>query len=248
MYSTPLLGPEGHQTMKRSDITQALDQLPDRALLGAGSKELTPRQRKFARELAKGATGAEAYRRSYNVKTQNKKSHGDTASLIKAHPGVQREIEAHKAALEAMEYRTPASLRALIVQTLTQTLIDPDVSPAVRIQAARVLGTVTEVSAFTHRTEQTIIKRSDDARQQLLTQLQDMMRTVDANGQSDAEALLAELAAAEPHPAPTSPDASVTHHGSIHTIPHNQSPIFSETPPLLEPEPWEDPPSVLDKK
>jgi len=240
--------------MKRSQITQALDTLPDKTLLGAGSKELTAKQRRFARELAKGATGAEAYRRSYNVKTPNKKSHGDTASLIKAHPGVQREIEAHKAALEAMEYRTPASLRALIVQTLTQTLIDPDVSPAVRIQAARVLGTVTEVSAFTHRTETTVIKRSDDAKQQLLAQLQDMMRTVDANGQSDAEALLAELAvpeskapetpAAEPHPAPTGPNANVTHHGSIHTIPHNRT----ENPPVPEPDLWEDPPSVLDKK
>lgn len=233
--------------MKRSQITQALDTLPDRALLGAGAKELTAKQRRFAREVAKGATKAEAYRRSYKANPGPRTILTEPYKLA-ANPAVAREIEAHKAALEAMEYRTPASLRALIVQTLTQTLIDPDVSPAVRIQAARVLGTVTEVSAFTHRTEQTIIKRSDDAKQQLLAQLQDMMRTVDANGQSDAEALLAELAAAEPHPAPTSPDASVTHHGSIHTIPHNQSPIFSETPPLLEPETGEAPPSVLDEK
>ena len=229
-------------SMKRSQVIEALDTIPDRALLGAAHKELTPKQIKFAREIAKGAKGAEAYRRSYNVKTPNKKSHGDTASLLKAHPGVQQEIEAYKSALEAQEYRTPAALRALIVQTLTQTILDPDVAPAVRVQAVRVLGTITEVSAFTHRTETTVIKKSDDAKAQLLSQLQDMMRTVNAEGTTDAEALLAELE--RPHRGGEAPDAVVTHRGSIHSIPHTELPISVDPPPVDA----DTPPSVLDEK
>ena len=219
--------------MKRSQVLDALDTLPDRALLGAGSKELTAKQRKFAREVAKGATKAEAYRRSYKAKPGPRTILTEPYKLA-ANPVVAREIEAHRQALEAMEYRSPAALRALIVQTLTQTLLDPDVAPAVRIQAARVLGTVTEVSAFTHRSETTVIKKSDDAKAQLLKELQDMMRTVNADGHTDAEALLAELA--EPHPAPTHPIASDAGRSSIHTIPHNESPneikdLPENTPP-----------------
>ena len=217
--------------MKRSQIKEALDTIPDRALLGAAHKELTPKQRKFAREIAKGAKGAEAYRRAYNVTTPNKKSHGDTASLIKQHPGVQREIEAYKLAMEAMEYRTPAALRALIVQTLTQTILDPGVAPAVRVQAVRVLGTITEVSAFTHRSETIVIKKSDDAKLELLNQLKAMMRTVDESGNSDAEALLTELAGA--HRGGEGPDASVTHHGDTHIIPPIQSPNLDD-PPVVD--------------
>lgn len=241
MYPTLFLRPKGI-SMKRSQITQALDTLPDRALLGAAHKELTPKQIKFAREIAKGAKGAEAYRRSYSVTTKNKKAHGDRASRLKRDDRIQAEIEAYKAALEAQEYRTPAALRALIVQTLTQTILDPDVAPAVRVQAVRVLGTITEVSAFTHRTETTVIKRSDDAKAQLLSQLQDMMRTVNAEGTTDAEALLAELE--RPHRGGEAPDAVVTHRGSTHSNPHTESPI-SVDPPPVDTEP---PPSVLGEK
>lgn len=226
--------------MNRRQAQEALESLPDRALLGQASTELTPKQRKFAREIAKGATGAEAYRRSYNVRTKNKKSHGDTASMIKQHPGIQREIEAYKLAMEAAEYRTPVHLRALIVSTLTQTILDPEVPPSVRVQAVRVLGTITEVSAFTHRTETTVIKKSDDAKAQLLQQLQDMMRTVDEGGTLDAEALLTELAG--PHRAGGTPDASVTHRGATHSNPHNESPNNLEMEDLNEIKDIETPP------
>lgn len=216
--------------MKRSQVIEALDTLPDRALLGAAHKELTPKQIKFAREIARGAKGAEAYRKTYNVTTTNKKAHGDRASRLKRDDRIQAEIEAYKLAMEAQEYRTPAALRALIVQTLTQTILDPDVAPAVRVQAVRVLGTITEVSAFTHRSETTVIKKSDDAKLELLNQLKAMMRTVDESGTSDAEALLTELAG--PHCGGEAPDAVVTHRGSIHSNPHTSSPISDESQKL----------------
>lgn len=255
MYPTPFFRPKGI-SMKRSQVIEALDTLPDRALLGAAHKELTPKQIKFAREIAKGAKGAEAYRRSYSVTTKNKKAHGDRASRLKRDDRIQAEILAYQTALAAQEYRTPAALRALIVQTLTQTILDPDVAPAVRVQAVRVLGTITEVSAFTHRTETTVIKKSDDAKLELLNQLKAMMRTVDESGTSDAEALLTELAG--PHRGGEPPDAVVTHRGSIHSIPHSESSnnsdsqisdesqkLASATPPPAD---MEDPPVDVEQK
>ncbi len=248
MYPTLFLRPKGI-SMKRSQVIEALDTIPDAALLGAAHKELTPKQRKFAREVAKGASKAEAYRKSYKAKAAPSTLRNEPYALA-AHPGVAREIEAYKAALEAQEYRTPAALRALIVQTLTQTILDPDVAPAVRVQAARVLGTITEVSAFTHRTETTVIKKSDDAKLELLNQLKTMMRTVDESGNSDAEALLTELAG--PHRGGEAPDAVVTHRGSIHSIPHSESSnnsesqkLASETPPPAD---MEDPPVDVEQK
>jgi hypothetical protein len=169
-----------------------------------------------------GAKGAEAYRRAYNVKTANKKSHGDTASVLKQHPGIAREIEAYQIALAAQEYRTPAALRSLVIQSLTETLLDADTPPAVRVQAARVLGTVTEVAAFTERREVTRIDNSQAARDKLLNEIKDMMRTVDAPA-ADADSLLAELAGPDPHRDPPPQIDEPTHHGDVHTIPHTQS-------------------------
>lgn len=204
--------------MKRSQIKEALDTLPDSALLGAAHRELTPKQRKFAREVAKGATKAEAYRKSYKAKAAPSTLRNEPYTLA-AHPGVAREIEAYRLAMAAQEYRTPAHLRGLIVQTLTQTILDPDTPPSVRVQAARVLGTITEVSAFTHRTETTVIRRSDEAKLELLEQLKAMMRTVDEGGNLDADQLLRELET--PHRGGTPAAALATHRGVTHSNPHD---------------------------
>jgi len=204
--------------MKRSQVKEALDTLPDSALLGAAHKELTPKQRKFAREVAKGSTKAEAYRRSYKSTAAPSTLRNEPYALA-AHPGVAREIEAYKLAMAAQEYRTPAHLRGLIVQTLTQTILDPDTPPSVRVQAARVLGTITEVSAFTHRTETTVIRRSDEAKLELLEQLKAMMRTVDEGGNLDADQLLRELET--PHRGGTPAAALATHRGVTHSNPHD---------------------------
>ena len=204
--------------MKRSQVLAALDTLPDSALLGAAHKELTPKQRKFAREVAKGSTKAEAYRRSYKSTAAPSTLRNEPYALA-AHPGVAREIEAYTLAMAAQEYRTPAHLRGLIVQTLTQTILDPDTPPSVRVQAARVLGTITEVSAFTHRTETTVIRRSDEAKLELLEQLKAMMRTVDEGGNLDADQLLRELET--PHRGGTPAAALATHRGVTHSNPHD---------------------------
>jgi hypothetical protein len=207
--------------MRRSEIKQALEQIPDQALFGQAAEGLTPKMRKFAREVAKGSSKAEAYRRAYNP--------NPAPSTIACAPyklasdaRVQKEIEAYQVALAAQEYRTPAALRSLVIQSLTETLLDADTPPAVRVQAAKVLGTVTEVAAFTERREVTRIDNSQAAKDKLLKEIKDMLRTVDAPA-ADADSLLAELAGPDPHRDPPPQTDEPTHHGDVHTIPHTQS-------------------------
>ena len=107
-------------------------------------------------------------------------------------------------------------------------VIDPEAKAAVKVQAAKVLGTVTEVAAFTERKEITTIKTSTDARAQLMQQLRDMVKAsaVDAV-EVDAASLLEELAPNapdEPHPGGT--PLNEAEHGldGLHTIPHEGTP------------------------
>ena len=155
--------------------------MPLDSILGQGaSKGLTGKQRRFAREVAQGSTKAEAYRRSYKV--------GSKATLtsnpyhLAADSRIQAEIQALQLAEQAQALQTPAQLRALVIQTLVQTAIDPETKPAVRVQAVKVLGTVTEVAAFTERKEVRTISSSEDARAKVMEEIRALML-----GSSDAE-------------------------------------------------------------
>ena len=231
------------------------------------SRELTPKQRAFAVEVAKGSTGAEAYRKAYSPKGKPK-THGDNASRLKGDERIQAEIQAYKAAIDAETYRTPAGLRSLIIQSLVQTIIDPDTPPAVRVQAAKVAGQITEVGLYTERKEVRTITSSEDARAKIMAELRQLTAddvqdvTVD-----DADSLMRELAESgesETHRTPTPQTDSEESLAYIHTIPHEQPPLETiphelnsaatpldasinssdETPP---PSPQEDPPSSFEK-
>lgn len=140
-----------------------------------------------------GATKADAYRQAYKPDAKPSSLNNDPYRIA-SDPRIVREIEAYTLALEAEKHRTPAALRSLVIQTLTQVLIDPDTKPAVRINAAKVLGTVTEVAAFTERKEVRTISTSEDARAKVMQEL----RALVSNGAEDAtvieaDSLLAEL-------------------------------------------------------
>jgi len=55
-------------------------------------------------------------------------------------------------------------------------MIDPETKDAVKIAAAKTLGTVTEVAAFTERKETRVITSSEDAKTKLLAKLREMMK------------------------------------------------------------------------
>ena len=181
------------------------------------SRELTHKQKAFALEVAKGSTGAAAYRKTYNSQS-SKKTHGDAASRLKADVRIKSEIEAYALAIEAEKHRSPAALRALVIQSLVQVVIDPDAKQSTKVAAAKVLGTVTEVAAFTERKEVRTITSSEDARARVMGELRRLMTAgaIDANViDADADSLLQELSSQpsqdeglteEGHPSPMPPE------------------------------------------
>jgi hypothetical protein len=241
--------------LSRAQVTEALDTVPVSHILGkSASRELTGKQKAFALEVAKGSSGAAAYRKAYKTRTKSL-SQSNEASRLKARPDVAAEVAAYKAAIDAETYRTPAGLRSLIIQSLVQTIIDPDTPPAVRVQAAKVAGQITEVGLYTERKEVRTITSSEDARAKIMAELRQLtaadVEDVIAIDQ-DADSLLAELEAGAPgddvdsggsvtHRPPTPQDASEESLAYIHTIPHERSPISSnvDTTPSTQ----DDPPS-----
>ena len=226
--------------LTRKQIQEGLTQVPFEAILGKQvDRELTAKQKTFALEVAQGATGADAYRKAYKSKAKPK-TVGDNASRLKADTRIQAEIEAYQLAIEAAKHRTPAQLRDLVIHSLVQVIINPDSKEATKVQAAKVLGTVTEVAAFTERKEITTIKRSEDTKAQIMQQLKALMKA-DATDVVEIEAasLMDELTGAQVEET-SQPD---THHTATpqasqsesqvlkHTIPDTQSPQKSNTQP-----------------
>lgn len=174
-----------------------------------------------------GQTGSEAYRRAYKSKAKPK-SVAVEASKLKAKPSIQQTIEAYEAAIEASAYQTPAGLRALVIQTLVGVLTNEDTKDAVKVQAAKTLGTVTEVAAFTERKETRVITSSEDTKAKLLAKLRDMMKANATDADViDTDSLMVELegksAAGAPHSPGTPTATQVESPLPLHTIPHKQS-------------------------
>lgn len=192
------------KTLSRKQITEGLDQIPMAEILSVPSKALTPKMRSFAREVAKGSTKADAYRKAYKPDASKHTMASKPYELMNDER-IQREIQAYALAIEASKHRTPAALRELVIQSLVTVLLDPDEKGAVRVQAAKVLGTVTEVAAFTERKEVRTISSSVDVKARVMDELKRLMITdVEDVTAKEADSLLAELVkpadSGEPHP------------------------------------------------
>ena len=229
------------QNLTRKQIQESLDQMPiDVLLTGSKNRKLTHKQKEFCKEVAKGSTGADAYRKAYNSKGKPK-SVGNNASKLMCDDGIKLEVEAIRRAIEFNKSHSTAQLRALVVSQLTKEALNDSNPPASRLTALKALGEVAGVDAFIHRTETKVIRDSDSARSDLMEQLKkaiaDNMRTIDTD-QDDATSLLAELVASpletkdeldsdslaiEQREAPPEGDPQVldAHDPSIlHSIPH----------------------------
>jgi hypothetical protein len=179
--------------LDRQRLAEAVETIPLDSLLGKGAnKALTSKQKRFAREVAQGATKADAYRRAYKANPAPSSLRADPYRIA-ANPRIASEIEALQLAEQAATMQTPAQLRALVIQTLVQTAIDPETKPAVRVQAAKVLGTVTEVAAFTERKEVRTISTSEDARAKVMAEIRALMLGTEDAEDIQANELLAEL-------------------------------------------------------
>lgn len=246
--------------MKRAQVREALEQVPIDQILGVKGK-LTHKQKTFARLVAQGETGAGSYRQAYNVTTKRAKTAGNAASDLKKHAGIAREIEAIRLAESAKAYHTPEHLRSLVIHSLVKVITDPESKAGQITAAAKVLGTVTEVAAFTERKEITTITSSGEARAQLLDKLRTLVHgTVTDVTVKDADSLLAELepapladapaAQADPPP-PDLPSRSPPSH--LHSIPlevSQEKPDGGTSFPESDPDEdfWKDPPSPFETK
>jgi len=172
-------------------------------LLGANNakeKRLTASQIKFAEEIAKGKTKAEAYRQS-RPNGRKSKAKPKTASQrgqeLSKDGAIQAQIEAFKLALEAQKYQTPLHLRALTIHKLTEKVLDPACPPAQQIKAMELLGKITEVALFTERREVIQHNTSDQMKEKLLSSLRLAISSQGVTDvtETDPESLLAELTA-----------------------------------------------------
>jgi hypothetical protein len=183
--------------LTRKQIREGLEQLPiDSLLLGVkGAKEspLTAKQKAFARGVAMGDTKAGAYRKAY--KTSGKpQTQSQEGTRLMNDPKIAAYAEAINKAIELQALQTPQHLRALVVTELTKHAINEELPPAQRLRALQLLGTVTEVAAFTERREVIKTTNSVDARAQLVDSLMLALKN-NATDVDDttAQDLLAEL-------------------------------------------------------
>lgn len=218
------------KTLSRKQIREGLEQVPMTELLGVSGKALTGKQQEFAKGLALGKTKADAYRQSHK-KDATRATITTEPYKLAADPRIALEVEAYKLAIEAAKHRTPAALRELVIQSLVQVVIDPDAKQATKVQAAKVLGTVTEVAAFTERKEVHTITSSADTKAKIMGQLREMLKAGAEDATViEADTLLKELAG-ETHPSATPQASQVESHLQLHTIPPEPSLSESDPPP-----------------
>jgi hypothetical protein len=180
------------QKLTRAQIKAGFDQVPIETLLSSGegrTPKISSKAKAFAHAVALGNTKAAAYRQTYNPRPA--KSTIVTAPYkLAGDARIQREIEAYKLAIEAEKHRTPAQLKALLVQQLVEHTLNPEFPPAQRMRALQLIGNLFEVGAFLERKESTVIHKSADIRTRLLERLQ---ARAPASAPSDALELLQEI-------------------------------------------------------
>ena len=215
------------QKLTRAQIKQGLETIPIETLLMSGEgkrPKLTGKQKAFAHAVALGESKAQAYRVSHKAKPSKATINTEPYKLMRD-PRIAREVEAYQLALEAEKHRTPAQLKALLVQQLVQHSLDDEFPPAQRMKALQLIGQLFEVGAFLERKETTIVHKSSDIRTRLLERL-GKVSDVEAK-RDDVLTLLQEIKgsglANAPVDAPTAgvgEPVGVVHTGDLtHTIP-----------------------------
>jgi hypothetical protein len=222
----------------KREIREGLEDIPiEQILLGsANQRELTHKQKTFAKQVALGKPKAEAYRHAYDTKAKPPSVASDAHRLANK-PDISLMIEAYKRAFEAREYRNPERLRELVIHQLTEMALNPEVKDAQRIKSLELLGKVAEVGAFMDRKETKVIHESSKIKEKLLDQLKTIIN-IDAKeiNSDDADELLREISGSRENLAaenesessePTTTRPPIFDHAEggspIHSTPHIQS-------------------------
>lgn len=211
---------------------------PAHVILG-GNRQLTYKQKQFARNLVEGMTKTEAYAQAYKHKGK-RKTMSDNASRLSKDSRIEAEVEALERAKQYLDYHNSAQkiaeLRSLVVSQLTKEALDPASPPNARIQALAKLGSVSELQVFTERKVVTTVKDSDSARKDLMDQLKralgEEMRTITAEEDED-ELELMQVISAPPKEIPVSstppegdpPFEQIDGTPLLHSIPDKRLPL-----------------------
>jgi hypothetical protein len=180
------------QKLTRAQIKAGLEQVPIESLLSSGEgkqPKITGKMKAFAHAVALGQSKASAYRVSHKAKPAASTITTEPYKLMRD-PRIAREVEAYKLAIEAEKHRTPAQLKALLVQQLVEHSLDDDFPPAQRMKALQLIGNLFEVGAFLERKESVVVHKSSDIRARLLDRLQ---ARSPASAPADALELLQEI-------------------------------------------------------
>ena len=230
------------KTPTRKALRETLQGKGLEASLRIGKTGLTAKQKKFAEAVVlEGMNNREAYRTAYDHAGKP-----ETASVeawkLRQNPKVAQTIEALERAKELAAWQSAESLRSLVISTLTEIATDEHTKAATRVSAVKVLGTVVGVDAFRETKRIEHVQDSGEIKAQIMDQLRTLMLGSQDAVDVDADSLLAELsgddsAGAEPHSAPTTPNAEWDSDSHEHTIPLKPSPSFDD--------PSEHPPSSL---
>jgi phage terminase small subunit len=227
------------QKLSKAQIQESLAQLPAESILG-NQRNLTHKQKQFARGLVEGLNQTEAFDKAYQHKGK-RKTMSDNASRLAKDSRIQAEVEALERAKAYVDYQTSSEmirrLRSLVVSQLTKEATDPNSKAGERIQALSKLGQVAELSVYKSVSEQIVHKSSDKLRADLMAQIEEAMQanTIDVSDDLEAIELMAEISGL-PRPAPfedgtgatpPTPDphlAAIDGTPLMHTIPDTQSP------------------------
>jgi hypothetical protein len=229
-------------TLNRKQIKEALETTPiDQLLLGGNAKDisLTPKQKAFAEEIAKGSTKAKAYRTAYNSKATSHTQSKEGTKLMQ-NPQITHHIDALKIAIEAQKYLFPTHLRALVIQQLTTKALDPDVNHAQQIKALELIGKFSDVNLFQERKEIKTDINATDAKAKLLETLTNAISTttkIDDTKRQRASELLQEIAQSmsnNPNPITIDQDNTETEatiaENEVSDIPGTIDPTHADTP------------------
>jgi hypothetical protein len=211
--------------LTKEEIREGIGEVPLESILSNKTKRpLTPKQKAFVKEVVinKQSKG-KAYKKVYNSKMNTQAVSVNGHKLAKQ-TNVALEIERVKMAMEAMEYRSPSHLRALVVQSLTEVLLDDDAKHSDKINASKVIGEITGVDLFKPVTTESKAVTSKVAKDQILNEIKRLIKGQTSDDVVDIEAhtLLEELAA-EAHPGAAPSSGQTESLPDVHSIPHKQS-------------------------
>jgi hypothetical protein len=138
---------------------------------------LTPKQERFAQEVAKGSTLSDAYRAAYDVENSKDNTIHGAASDLMGQGHIAARVRELLKEQERMMLKDAVAIRRHVFNGLMKESEDADSPPAARIRALELLGKIDIVSMFKERTEHVTDERKpEDIEKVLKERLRALLR------------------------------------------------------------------------